>query len=111
MGPGKGEEAKVKLSNVNVLRSLAKTTLVISKLERLRKIFGGRPVPAPTSLGASCRHGPQQCRPSKNRFRCRGVPRDEAADRSDSPTGEGCSDGTIQKIENNIGIEQVEMPD
>jgi hypothetical protein len=68
MGPGTGEEAKVKLSNVNVLRlpeSLAKTTLVISKLERLRKIFGGRPVPAPTSFAPPVDTDPNSVDPLK----------------------------------------------
>jgi len=46
-GPGTG--VKVKLSNVNELPVSVKTALVMSKLERLRKIFGGRPVPAPIS--------------------------------------------------------------
>jgi hypothetical protein len=42
---------KVKSSNVNVLpipKLLVKTALVMPKSEILRKIFGGRPVPAPT---------------------------------------------------------------
>jgi hypothetical protein len=45
MGAGTG--VKVKLSNVNVGPVLLKTALVMPKSERLRKIFGGRPVPAP----------------------------------------------------------------
>ena len=45
MGPGTG--VKVKLSNVNVGPVPVKTALVMPKSERLRKIFGGRPVLAP----------------------------------------------------------------
>jgi hypothetical protein len=46
MGPGTG--VKVKLSNVNVGPLSVKTALVMPKsLERVRKIFGERPVPAP----------------------------------------------------------------
>jgi hypothetical protein len=45
MGAGTG--VKVKLSNVNEEPVSVKTALVMPKSEILRKIFGGRPVPAP----------------------------------------------------------------
>src|SRR5262249_13123138 len=59
---------KVKLSNVNVLpkpKLLVKTALVMPKSEILRKIFGGRPVPAPTKFAAPVDTDPNSVVPRK----------------------------------------------
>jgi hypothetical protein len=59
---------KVKSSNVNVLpvpKLLVKTALVMPKSEILRKIFGGRPVPAPTKFAAPVDTDPNSVVPLK----------------------------------------------
>ena len=56
------------MSNVNVLpfpKLLVKTALVMPKSEILRKIFGGRPVPAPTKFAAPVDTDPNSVVPLK----------------------------------------------
>jgi hypothetical protein len=71
MGLGTDAGAKVKLSNVKLLaispvtRLLLKTALVMPKSERLRKIFGGRPVLAPTKFAPPVDTDPNSVVPLK----------------------------------------------